>query len=326
VGDHNDFGTTFTVSSDVAAATTLSTSNSAVLAGNQFIQGADYVVFSNLLVGAGGTINITWTANTSVTSLDYGGPNTIGVFNGLQLAAVPSPTPGSRPIEIASLLTGNGTISYDSGATNYTGDLDIAGTANTFSGPWIVQQGTLLGSGANSLGTNAITVGAGGMLETAYNVNDTGAGLILNSQMFLHQNDTFRSLTVNGVNFPPGTYSFNQLNRFYPAYFPATWPLQAGSSVHTGSGSLVVLTGPAPPPAKPAKFVELTLVGGNLTLSGTNGAASGTYHLLTTTNLAVAVTNWTVLTNGSFDGSGNFSVTVPVNDGDHQQFYSIESP
>jgi hypothetical protein len=48
--------------------------------------------------------------------------------------------------------------------------------------------------------------------------------------------------------------------------------------------------------------------------------------VVTTTNLALSVMNWTVLTNGSFDGNGNFSVTVPVNGGDHQQFYSIESP
>jgi hypothetical protein len=324
-GYSNDWGTSFTVFSDVTSATTLSTSNSPALAANHFIQGGDYVVFSNLVVGAGGIITFSYTANVDVTSKDYFGQNSFAAFNGVQLVAVVPPAPGPRPLAVDSLLTGNGTIDYSAGDTNFESDLRIAGTANTFSGPWNVQQGTLLGSGVNSLGTNAITVGAGGALETAYNIDDTGAGLVLNGQMFLHQNDTFRTLTVNGVNFSPGTYSFTQLNRDFPLSFPAAWPLQTGSTVNTGSGSLDILVGPAST-ARPAKFVGITLLGSNLTLSGTDGAASGTYHVLTTTNLELSVTNWTVLTNGSFDGSGNFTVTVPVSAGDRQQFYSIESP
>jgi len=324
-GYSNDWGTSFTVYSDVTSATTLSTSNSPALAANHFIQGGDYVVFSNIVVGAGGIITFSYTANVNVTSRDYFGQNSFAAFNGVQLVAVVPAAPGPRPFEIDSLLTGNGTINYTAGDTNLESDLRITGGANTFSGQWNILQGTLLGSGVNSLGTNAIIVGAGGALETAYNVNDTRAGLVLNGQMFLHQNDTFRTLTVNGVNFSPGTYSFTQLNKDFPVNFPATWPLQTGSSVNSGSGSLDVLVGLAPP-AKPVKIVGITLLGSNLTLSGTNGAASGTYHVVTTTNLALSVMNWTVLTNGSFDGNGNFSVTVPVNGGDHQQFYSIESP
>jgi hypothetical protein len=325
-GYQNDWGTSFTVSSDVAAAANLSTTNKkASLTSNQFIQGADYVVFSNVVVGAGGFIGISWTGNTNVTSADYFGQNSSAAFNGLQLVAVVPPAPGPRPIAINSLLTGNGTINYDSGVTNDTGDLNIAGAANTFSGQWNVQQGTLLGSGTNSLGTNAITVAAGGALETAYNVNDTAAGLILNGQMFLHQNDTFRTVTVGGVSLSPGAYPFTELNRFYPGYFPAAWPLQSGSSVNAGSGSLAVLTGPAST-AKPVKIVAITLLGGNLTLSGTNGAASGNYQVLTTTNLTFSVTQWTMVTNGSFNSSGNFSVILPFGAGDKQRFYSVVSP
>jgi hypothetical protein len=122
----------------------------------------------------------------------------------------------------------------------------------------------------------------------------------------------------------PGTYSFAQLNGAYPANFPAAWPLQTGSAVNTGSGSLHILVGP--PPAKPAKIVQVAILGSSLTLSGTNGAASGTYRVLTSTNLALSMRNWTVITNGSFDGSGNFNATVPFSRGDHQRFYSIESP
>jgi len=51
---------------------------------NTFIQGNDYVVFSNIVVGSGGgSIVFTYQANTSV--LVGGVANAIGNFNGLQL-------------------------------------------------------------------------------------------------------------------------------------------------------------------------------------------------------------------------------------------------
>src|SRR5260370_11125135 len=181
VGDQNDWGTIFTVSSDLTLATSLSTSNRAAsLTSNTFIQGADYVVFSNVVVGAGGTITFTWTANTSGTSSDYAGQNSYAAFNGLQLATAVSAAAGPRPFELDSLLTGNGTISYSAGDTNFASDLDIAGGANIFSGEWNVLQGALFGGGAGSLGTNAITVGTNCALETAYNINNTNSGLVMN--------------------------------------------------------------------------------------------------------------------------------------------------
>jgi hypothetical protein len=130
--------------------------------------------------------------------------------------------------------------------TSYSNNLNIAGTSNTFSGKWNVVVGTLLGTGPNSLGTNDITVAAGGALETAYDVNNPNANLFLTGRVFLHQNDTFKSLFVNGVPLNPGTYTFAQLNATYPNNFPATWTLQNGSSANTGSGSITVLVQPAP--------------------------------------------------------------------------------
>ncbi len=95
--------------------------------------------------------------------------------------------------------------------------------------------------------------------------------------------------------------------------------------VNSGSGSLIVLTGP-PPSARPAKIANVVLLGTNLTLSGTSGEPSGTYHVVTSTNVALSVTNWTVITNGGFDGSGDFSITVPYSTNDQHRFYSVRSP
>ena len=66
--------------------------------------------------------------------------------------------------------------------------------------------------------------------------------------------------------------------------------------------------------------------GGQIVLTGTNNVgAGGTYHVLTTTNLAVGITNWMVLTNGSFDASGNFAITNAVGT-NSQQFYILKEP
>ena len=58
-----------------------------------FIQGADYVIFSNVVVGTLGTITFTWTSNANVTV-----PGNIeGDFNALQLVFVSTNTIATNP-------------------------------------------------------------------------------------------------------------------------------------------------------------------------------------------------------------------------------------
>jgi hypothetical protein len=56
-----------------------------------------------------------------------------------------------------------------------------------------------------------------------------------------------------------------------------------------------------------------TLGSGTITLNATNGAINGSLIVLTSTNLALPVINWTPVTTNSFDGSGSLtglSITV----------------
>src|SRR6185295_6157583 len=78
-------------------------------------------------------------------------------------------------IEISGQLTGTGAIeyyAYNSSVFQSTWicDLNISGQNNSYSGIWNVVLGTLMGSGTNSLGTNTITVGANGALQTTYDI------------------------------------------------------------------------------------------------------------------------------------------------------------
>ena len=56
------------------------------------------------------------------------------------------------------------------------------------------------------------------------------------------------------------TYTFAQLRSMFPANFPATWPLQTGSSFSSGSGSLTVLSPPAPVVAIQRSGSDLQLI------------------------------------------------------------------
>lgn len=174
-----------------------------------------------------------------------------------------------RSYEIDAALTGTGDLLWHQWGSGLGGPcLNIASAGNTFSGRWTVDQGTLLGSGLNSLGTNDITVGATGALESLYDLNNASGSLTLDGQMFLHQNDTFNLVTVAGTALAPGTYSFTNLNATYPANFPATWAQQLGSTVSTGSGSITVLGSVIvlPPPT-----LGIGFSGGSLTLTWSHG-------------------------------------------------------
>jgi hypothetical protein len=66
--------------------------------------------------------------------------------------------------------------------------------------------------------------------------------------------------------------------------------------------------------------------GGNIVFSGGGGAAGGGYTVLTATNVLTPLTNWTVLTTGTFNNGGNFSVTNAISAGPAQRYYLLQVP
>jgi hypothetical protein len=138
--------------------------------------------------------------------------------------------------------------------------------------------------------------------------------------MFLHQNDHFASVNVNGTSLANGTYPFAVLNSTYPANFPATWTLQNGSTIASGSGQIVV--GSVAP--SPAKLTHIVVSGGSLSLSATNGTAGGVWILLQSTNLEVPLAQWRTNLTGNFDGSGNLSTNIVNTATNRQEFYILK--
>ena len=90
--------------------------------------------------------------------------------------------------------------------------------------------------------------------------------------------------------------------------------------VSGGSLNLVVAATFVPQPA----VNSFALSGGNLIFGGTNGPANGTYYVLTSTNVALPLTNWRSIATNSFSATGTFSVTNVVGQG--AGFFVIEVP
>ncbi len=162
----------------------------------------------------------------------------------------------NRAFNISGVLSGSGTMVIMNAGTLVP--QVISGTANTFSGQWIVQCGWLRGDALDSLGTNSVTVDPAynGYLATMpgatspfgpawfepnYDLNSAGALTLINGGvMVLHQNCTFSSVSIEGVPLSTGTHYYSELAANFPGNFAAN-----------GSGSITVQTYGPPPPVAP---------------------------------------------------------------------------
>ncbi len=73
-----------------------------------------------------------------------------------------------------------------------------------------------------------------------------------------------------------------------------------------------------------AVTINVKFTAGNVTMSGAGGSAGATYYVIGSTNLALPLSQWTVLSTNTFDGSGNFNVSLPVDTTKRTQFLRIK--
>jgi len=73
-----------------------------------------------------------------------------------------------------------------------------------------------------------------------------------------------------------------------------------------------------------ATIGSVSVVGSNLAMSGSGGPAFTNYVLVASTNVSLPVTSWTALVTNQFDGSGNFSLTTPIDPAIPYRFYRLQ--
>jgi hypothetical protein len=113
------------------------------------------------------------------------------------------------------------------------------------------------------------------------------------------------------------------------SYFQINCPSGAGPSLNLDEvrigTSWADVTPPAavPPSNPPPYFTHASVSSQSVTLRGSNGPASGPYTLLFATNLALPVTQWSIVSTSSFDFAGGFACTNPIAPGSAHGFYRL---
>jgi hypothetical protein len=124
-----------------------------------------------------------------------------------------------------------------------------------------------------------------------------------------------------------GLYYFvNRLSGLCLNVSRAATGAQLDQQVYAGSaGQQFSLNLIATPITQP-KISALSIAETGLVISGSNGVPGWPYLVLSSTNLMVPAGNWTINATNTFDSSGNFIFTNPIDPGAPQLFYMLRLP
>ena len=217
------------------------------------------------------------------------------------------------------------------------GILQLNGS-NTYSGPTLVNAGLLAGSGTiispvtiasgASIGAGSVSIGtltidntlslSGGSsafmrISSSSNEQITGLSSVTYAGSLLVSN-AGGALTVGTV------YKlFNATNS--SANFSSVTLVTGGSATFDpATGNLTITAVPV------FKINPPVVSGGNLILTGAGGAPGSSYTLLSSTNVAMPLINWSTNTTGVLNGSGGFSNAIPVNPAQSAEFFRVRTP
>jgi autotransporter-associated beta strand protein len=287
--------------------------------------GNSTVTFSNVISGSGGfywdnydntlvfTATNTYQGITDIRSgrtLALAGNGSISASTNIMLTGatvdVSQRADQTLTLALGQTLQGYGTIA---------GNLTVgAGSVVSPGGTGTI--GTLTASGAVVLSGTAMmevnkTAATHDQISSSGNITYGGTLNVANLAGTLAAGDSFA--LFNGATYTGA----------FAAIVPATpgAGLVWDASSLNSNGTLKIAAATVPP-----AISSITVSGGNIVISGTNNVGSGgTYHVLASTNLALPLASWPVLSSGTFSGSGNFSYTNTMG-GNQLQFYILKVP
>ncbi len=277
--------------------------------------------WGSLIINAG-TVAFASGANPTLSTPVTGGGNLSQIGTGtLTLTGDNSAMSGLLTVSNGTLLVN--TTSAASLASAYGGTL---GGNGSIAGPVTIESGATLAPGSASIGTLTL-----------------GSDLTLNGNVLVKVNTSLAQsndlVTVSGtlVNNGAGVVTVNNLGPALAAgdsfklFSQAvtggeTLSITGAGAIWTNKlaidGTIQVLTASIPQP----RIVSSAIVGTTLVLSGTNGLANGSYQVLSSTNIATPLANWTSVASGTFGSSGQFSVTNAIAPNEPQRFYLLKQP
>jgi autotransporter-associated beta strand protein len=288
------------------------------------------LTISNVISGPAGSLTKVTEAGTLILSgvNTYTGDTTINIGT---LALV-----GAGSLASPNIILAAPSAILDVGAR-------VDGTLSLTSGRALVGYGTVRGtvqanaSATVSLGgdfaTGQLTITNAALLNSAsttyLDVDKANFTNDVINAASVSYGGTLKVAEVSGIPFGAGN-TFKLFNASsYQGTFTAFDPATPGAGLKWNTNNLAVngtlkveSTTPLPPPS----IVSFGYSGTDVTLIGNNGPANGTYLALTSTNVGLPISGWTIIATNYFDGSGAFNLTAPVNPSEAQRFFRLQLP
>jgi len=156
--------------------------------------------------------------------------------------------------------------------------------------------------------TNATT---SDLLRGTTNITYAGTLNLVNIGPPLQAGDSFKLFSATNY-----LSSFSSLSPTQPG-LGLKWDTSQLNATGTNGGTVKVAVLPRPGISNSA------VSGGNIVMGGTNGTAGYSYRVLTSTDVGLAVSSWTVLGTNFFDTSGNFQFSSGLTN--QQQFFLVQA-
>jgi autotransporter-associated beta strand protein len=302
----------------VTGGSTLVTVNggSLTLAGNINIYGTDSSRALTLGGAANGTVSgVMADGTTGILSLVKTGAGTWTLSNVNTYSGTTAINGGTLMV---NGVIGTNAVTVATGAT-------LAGTG-TLRGPVTINAGGTLSPGSGS-SVGALTISNNLSLAgtNLMKINKTGATLAGDKLLGVTTNTYggVLQLAVTGNALAAGDSIQLYSAAHYAGSFASILPATPGANLAWDASTLAADGTLRVKSALPV-INQVTLKGGNIIFSGTNGLGNGTYYLLSSTNLALPLTNWLPLLTNSFGSTGTFSNTIPVNPAVPRGFYILK--
>ena len=240
---------------------------------------------------------------------------------------------------LSGVISDNGNTS---GLTkNGTGSLYLNGT-NIYTGPTTNNSGLLAGSGSIAgpviIGTNGSSASIGGGSAASIGTLTVSNSLTLNANVSIRVNKSLSpsqsndviSVTGSIVNSGTGTVTVNNLGPalavgdtfqiFNKGVSGGNSLTVTGGSVTwnnnlQGSGTISVASISPTGPTTNATITKVLLSGTNVVVVGTNNNVPNTsfrYAVVTSTNIATPLSNWSAVVTNPFNSDGTFDYTNPI--------------
>jgi fibronectin-binding autotransporter adhesin len=291
------------------------------------VDGGSSLTLSNTLSGAASLTKVE-TGTLNLTAIGYNGDTTINA--------------GTLALLGTASLAGSPNLTLTAGGLDLSGRVD--GTLTLVGGQKFFANGTVTGA-LTAGGSSIVSVGGdfvtGRLVVSGATAFSAGSTNLVDVDKSSFTNDVLTAasityggkLVVTSVSLPLGAGdNFKLFNAgSYAGAFASIEPATPGAGLVWDTSDLVnsgTLRVASATPLPPPDIDSFVYTGSDVTLTVTNGPAYGPYRVLTTTNLALPVASWSVLTTNYFDASGQINppFNTPVNPGQAQQFFMLSVP